>query len=124
MGRVWMCSSFCGSLDIKQKLGSLNGDLTHAYFLIGDFHPTKQLIHGCILFFPLSAFPAYMALATDWSNPLKSWAGQKSVTVQWQCCFPLIFRLDLWRGWLAFGPIATITASAKDVSWRKTTDWN
>lgn len=50
MGRVWMCSSFCGCLDIKQKLGSLNGDLIHAYFLIGDFHPTKQLIHGCILF--------------------------------------------------------------------------
>ena len=107
---------FLRGLDSKQKLGSLNEDLIHTYFLVRDYQPTKQLIHGYI--FSLSAFPAYMAFATHWNNPPKGWVGQESVTVQWQCCFPFIFRLDLWRGCLAFGPLATITALAKDTSWR------
>lgn len=43
-----------------------------------------------------------MAFATGWSNPLKGWVGQESVTVQWHCYFQFIFRLDLWRDCLAF----------------------
>lgn len=66
--------------------------------------------------FSLSAFLAYTAFATNWSNPPKGWVGQESVTVRWQCCFPFIFRSDLWRGCLAFGPLAMIAASAKDIS--------
>lgn len=86
---------------------------------MGDYQPTKQLIRDNIIyFFSLSAFPAYMPFATGWSNPLKGWVGQESVTVQWYCYFQFIFRLDLWRGCLAFGPLATITASAKDIAWR------
>lgn len=74
---------FLWGLDSKQKLGSLNEDLIHTYFLVRDYQLTKQLIHGCTLFFlSLSAFPAYTAFATGWSNPPKGWVGQESVTVQ------------------------------------------
>lgn len=40
---------FLQGLNSKQKLGSLNKDLIHSYFLVRDYQPTKQLIHGCIL---------------------------------------------------------------------------
>lgn len=74
-------------LDSNKKPGSLNEDLIHTYFLVGDYQSIKQLIYGNINFFSLSAFPVYMAFATGWSNTVKSWVGQESVMVQWHCCF-------------------------------------
>lgn len=42
---------FLWGLDSKQEPGSLNEDLIHTYFFVGDYEPTKQLIHGYSYFF-------------------------------------------------------------------------
>ena len=76
--------SLC-SLESKPKFGSLSQDLIYTHFLVSDNQPTEQLIHGHILFlifFPLCAFPTYMAFATDWSNSPKGWVSQESIIDQ------------------------------------------
>lgn len=102
---------FLGGLDSKQKPGSLNIALIHTYFLEWDYQRTKQLIHGNVFFFSLSGFPAYMA------GVILSRAGQARKVSQFSgTAISNSLSGYLWRCCLAFGPLATIAASAKDIS--------
>lgn len=85
-GKGLEAQCFLWGLDSKQKFGNLNQDLIHTYFLIRGCQLTEHLVHGRILFFFFFffvCFLAYIAFATDWSNPPKRKEGQESGTDLW-----------------------------------------